>query len=65
MDDTYANNTTFLMLGGISLNVLIFKRWDRRLVEVWSVLTCVWETLRRILYIYLYGCLFSFFMMCM
>lgn len=65
MDDTYANNTTFLMLGRISLNVLIFKRWDRRLVEVWSVLTCVGEILRRILYIYLYGCLFSFFMMCM
>lgn len=65
MDDTYANNTTFLMLGGISLNVLFLKRWDRRMVEVWSVLTCVWETLRRILCIYLYGCLFSFFMMCM
>lgn len=65
MDDTYANNTTFLMLGGISLNVLFLKRWDRRMVEVWSVLTCVWETLRRILRIYLYGCLFSFFMICM
>lgn len=34
MDDTYANNTTFLMLGGISLNALFLKRWDRRLVEV-------------------------------